>query len=75
VDEVEEAGVTAPEAVEEEYSRADKEGVQTPNNSKSSSFPMESGEKLRQLHMMLSRIILCNMCKRPTNTDKQLPYH
>jgi hypothetical protein len=65
----------AKEAMEEENARADKEGVQTPNNSKSSSFPMISGEKLRQLHTILSRIILCNTCKRPTNMDKTLPYH
>jgi hypothetical protein len=72
-DKVEEAEVTE-EAVEEEDSRAG-EGVRTPNNSKSSSFPMESGEKLRQLHTILSRSILYNLCKRPTNTDKTLPLH
>jgi hypothetical protein len=54
-EEAEQAEVSV-EAVEEEDSKADKEGVQTPllrNNSRSSSFPMESEEIHKQLLMIL----------------------
>ena len=58
------------EAKEEEDSKAHQEGALAPRNWKSSSLPMELGEKLKQLLMILSRKPLYDTYKCPTSTDK-----
>ena len=69
-EEAEHKVVDSVEAEEEEDSKAHQDGATALRNWKPSSIPMELGEKLKQLHMILSRKPLCNTYKGPTSTDK-----